>query len=207
MPASPLTAPQPTTAPASTRPIHNKARLEFFENPEGLFGLRDAHGQVVVAPRYRAVYPFTVHDVAFVVDDHEWMCIDRGGHRLVTMFTFDNGPDYAKQGLMRYVDGTKVGFVDEACQIRIVALWEHASWFSEGLAVVCQDCRIESDGEHSQAVGGKWGYIDQKGATVVPPIYDFAAPFVDGCGEVVLEGRTIVIDRSGRPKGHQSTCR
>jgi hypothetical protein len=114
------------------------------------------------------------------------------------MLTFDNGPDYVSDGLMRYVEGPKVGFVDEACRIRIRAVWDFAFSFSEGLAVVCQGCRSQPIGEHSVVVGGRWGYVDKRGIAVIPPIYDSASSFVGGHGQVELEGRTFELNRSGK---------
>jgi hypothetical protein len=137
-------------------------------------------------------------DVATVFEQGKWRCVARGGQRLATLLTFDNGPDYVRDGLMRYVDGTKIGFVDEACRIRIRAVWDFAFSFSEGLAVVCQGCRSEPVGEHSVSVGGQWGYIDKRGTAVIPPSYDTASPFVDGYAQVELEGRRFKLNRSGK---------
>jgi hypothetical protein len=112
--------------------------------------------------------------VDFVRESDKWHCIDKKSRHLATVLTFDNGPDYASEGLIRYEDANKIGFVDEACKIRIVAKWDFAFPFSSGRAVVCEGCQNQSDGEHSLRVGGKWGAIDRKGAVVVPLAYDSA---------------------------------
>ncbi len=59
-----------------------------------------------------------------------------------------------------------------AAETAIEARFDGAAPFSGGLAAVKLD--------------GKWGYIDEKGKTVVPFDYDYAGPFSDGCA---LAGR------------------
>lgn len=49
----------------------------------------------------------------------------------------------------------------------IEARFDGAAPFSGGLAAVEQ--------------GGQWGYIDERGRTVIPFSYDYAGPFSDGC--------------------------
>ena len=117
--------------------------------------------------------------VDFVRERDKWHCIDKKGRHLATVLTFDNGPDYASEGLIRYEVANKIGFVDEACKIRIVAKWDFAFPFSGGRAVVCEGCQNQSDGEHSLRVGGKWGTINRKGAVVVPLAYDSATALED----------------------------
>ena len=54
-----------------------------------------------------------------------------------------------------------------AAETAIEAQFDGAAPFSGGLAAVKR--------------GGKWGYIDERGGTVVPFEYDYAGPFSDGC--------------------------
>jgi len=121
-----------------------------------------------------AAHSWTPRGVAFVRESDKWHCLDKKGRHLATILNFDNGPDYASEGLIRYEDANKIGFVDEACKIRIVAKWDFAFPFSAGRAVVCEGCQNQSDGEHTLRVGGKWGAINRKGAVVVPVAYDSA---------------------------------
>lgn len=44
---------------------------------------------------------------------------------------------------------------------------------------------------------GKWGYIDHKGALVIPCRYDYARRFTDGVAEVSDAGQVTWINRSG----------
>ncbi len=44
---------------------------------------------------------------------------------------------------------------------------------------------------------GRFGYIDRTGAFVIPPHYEFAYDFSEGCAAVRIENRTGFIDRDG----------
>ncbi len=145
---------------------------------------------------------FNSAGVAFVAQGSEWHCIDKHRQQLATILTFDNGPDYVVEGLIRYKASGKVGFVDERCTVRITASWDFAFPFSNGRAVVCNGCQSQSDGEHSVLVGGKWGYIDHAGKVVVPLEYDGATTFEDGKGTVTLNGATLEVTRGGVRKAH-----
>jgi transketolase C-terminal domain/subunit len=46
--------------------------------------------------------------------------------------------------------------------------------------------------------GGKYGYINRSGKIVIPIDYDYAYDFSSGWAEVVKEGRSIYIDRTGK---------
>ncbi len=148
------------------------------------------HGSTVAAS-------YTARGIAMVPEGGKWLCIDRKGHRLAAIFPFENGPDYVREGLIRYQDRGKIGFVDEACKIQVAAEWDFAFPFSEGRAVVCQGCKAQSDGEHFMQVGGQWGYIDRAGTVVVPLLYDSASSFESGNGTVTLNGATLRVNLRG----------
>ena len=62
-------------------------------------------------------------------------------------------------------------FVDKELAEVIPPSWDFAFPFESGLAVVCNGCTPRPVGEHSEMVGGKWGYIDSQGEVVVPIIH------------------------------------
>jgi hypothetical protein len=65
----------------------------------------------------------------------------------------------------------------------ITALYYWAHSFSKGLALV--------------ELNGKWGYIDTKGALVIPGVYDKVCGFSEGFASVKLNGRYGRIDTKG----------
>lgn len=69
----------------------------------------------------------------------------------------------------------KWGMLNMEGKVAIAATFDALGEFSEGLCPA-------SD-------GGLWGYIDQTGAWVIPPVYKGAAPFREGLGAVWQFGR------------------
>lgn len=99
-----------------------------------------------------------------------WLFVKRDGSTLRTI-TFDNGPDHFVEGLARYTDGAKIGFIDESGNIAVKARFQHAFPFNKGYSRVCNGCEEISDGEHAGLKGGLWGCIDRKGRIVFLPRY------------------------------------
>ncbi|MCA9718261.1 MAG: WG repeat-containing protein [Myxococcales bacterium] len=170
--AAPAKAPAPVVAQAPAAP---PTRL-LFETDEG-FGYRDAFGAVILPARYTLAEDFSDKGIAAVVDDKGWAIIDTSGAVLVRPFVFDNGPDAFQEGRARYVEGDKVGFIDETGAIVVKAEYEHAEPFArddEGRvsARVCRGCVKKMMGEHWTAEGGTWSRIGLDGA----PITDAEEP-------------------------------
>lgn len=195
-PIEPANEPLPSTqdARAPTQPQWPEA----FEADDGRVGFRRADGEVVLPARYMAVYPFNERGVAFVVDEGGWACIDAGGKVLLRPFVFDNGPDYVEEGLFRYVEGGKIGFANDACNVVIPAQWEFAGQFHNDRAPVCRGCKTPEGIEHATPRGGVWGFIDRQGKEVVPLQWEFVYPFnEDGSARVERNGIPRRIDRQG----------
>ena len=62
--------------------------------------------------------------------------------------------------------------------------------FSEGLAAVLMSVVGQPD--------GRWGFIDARGAVVIPPGYDQVRPFANGLAAAQREGHWGYIDQHGR---------
>lgn len=88
----------------------------------------------------------------------------------VQAFFFDNGPDYFRSGLARYVARGKVGFIDKKGVIVIPARFRHVSPFHDGYAQYCEGCQSVKDGEHTLLEGGRWRAIDKKENPVIAPL-------------------------------------
>lgn len=61
--------------------------------------------------------------------------------------------------------------------------YDHATSFSEGLAMVKKD--------------GKFGYINKQGELVIPFQFEYATPFTKGTATVKRDGKLGTIDKSG----------
>jgi hypothetical protein len=96
-----------------------------------------------------------------------WLFVKHDGSTVRTV-TFENGPDYFSEGLVRYVDNQKTGFIDKSGRIIISAKYGFASPFESGYSAVCDDGLVETIGEHQLLRSNHWGCIDKKGRMVLP---------------------------------------
>lgn len=103
--------------------------------------------------------------VAHIVTKEGWVAINKKKKVLYKPFIYDNGPDYVSEGLLRYVENGKMGFVDEAGQKKIPAEFDFAFPFEGGTARFCNGCKSYSVGEHSamDEKTGTWGKINKEG--------------------------------------------
>ena len=93
--------------------------------------------------------------------------VDESGVEVYQIYYFDNGPDYAKEGVYRIRKDGKIGYADATTgKIVIEAQYDCAHPFENGKAHVGVGCKIETDGEHSWWVGGDWQSISLKGDVV-----------------------------------------
>jgi hypothetical protein len=155
--------------------------VPFEEN--GRWGYRDARG-VVIAPRFVVANEFSAEGIAAAADETGWVFIDTQGRRLFRPFLVDNGPDPFHDNLARFVEAGKVGFFNRRGQVVIRPRYDFVAPFSEGLAAFCVGCREARQGEHSVRTGGKWGFIDSVGTTVIPAQFDEVRQFEEGRANV-----------------------
>ncbi|MBN8220198.1 MAG: WG repeat-containing protein [Spirochaetes bacterium] len=103
--------------------------------------------------------------VAHIVTSEGWVAIDKNKKLLYTPFIFDNGPDYVKEGLLRFVENGKMGFVNEGGKKVIPAQFDFVFPFEGGTARFCNGCKSVSDGEHKMMdeKTGTWGKINKSG--------------------------------------------
>ena len=132
-------------------------------------------GSVVVSQRSLAQLSFGPEGLSsIIIWDKGLYFVNRYG-KTAPAFVFDNGPDDVVEGLARSTKDHKIGFVNTKLDVIIAPVWDFAYPFENGVAVVCTGC-VEPERntyEHAMPVGGKWGYIDRSGRTVVPVIYDW----------------------------------
>jgi len=98
----------------------------------------------------------------------KWIAIDRNQNTLYDIVSFDNGPDYFKEGLGRGIRKRKMGFANEYGQIVIPCKYDFAWWFEDGKAKVtfkARDIGVKYD-EHSIVESDEWFYIDKNGKRV-----------------------------------------
>ncbi|MBI5411786.1 WG repeat-containing protein [Candidatus Peregrinibacteria bacterium] len=94
--------------------------------------------------------------------------VDTEGNMLVEAFPFDNGPDYFKAGLSRFLENGKVGFMNTDLKKVIPAQFDGAGSFDEDRLTVqvCIGCKVIRDtgtSEYSSWEGGKSGLMNTRG--------------------------------------------
>ena len=95
----------------------------------------------------------------------KWVAIDRSQNTLYDIVSYDNGPDYFYEGLVRVKRNGKMGFADKYGQIAISCVYDFAWWFVNGEAKVTFDSRQIRDkyDEHTRIESDKWFFIDKNG--------------------------------------------
>ena len=163
-------------------------------------GYMDKKGQIIIRPKYVIARPYDQYNIAAVADEKEWKYIDTSGKTILKPYLFDNGPDYFKEGLSRYVENNLIGFIDEKYQIVIKAQFEFVTPFHNNFATFCvgfEKVPVKESGEHSKIAGGKWGLINKDGEVVIKAIYDSPIIIENHKAKVTLNGQTFYLDESG----------
>jgi hypothetical protein len=152
-------------------------------------GVRDNQGQVVIPPTYWLMgnEPGDVEkgQVIVLMDtgatqpasamhfNYNVRAFDRNGKLLYHPFWYDNGPDYFMEGLARFVENEKMGYVDFWGKKVIPARYDFTAPFVNGLAAACTGCTYQvyrpKDEEHCCGYGGgQWTIIDRQGRELLP---------------------------------------
>src|SRR5690606_28017265 len=166
--------------------------------------------------KYPMVFTDTIKEIAFVAIRHEGSfsvkglyAINKKEEILFQVYPFDNGPDYLSEGLFRILDEEgRIGFANMDGEVVISPRYAYIDAFKGGLASFCDGCKkktyisnkdnpIRLEGDQYQFEGEeiiidsrrKYGFINQKGDTVLKPIYGRAGRFTDGIALVFKEDR------------------
>lgn len=171
----------------------------------GKYGLIDRFGQLIVSPKYTAIYPFS-EGRAVVLDVDAFKVINKWGKELTEkgysyIDTYNNG--MAKVAEMSGEGRYLYGYINKQGKVIIPIQYEDATNFHDGKAVVKgidgKSKIINREGNiiHSfdyPFVGelregllpfkaeenGKYGYIDEFGEVVIEPKFTRAFSFRDG---------------------------
>lgn len=107
---------------------------------------------------------FRTHAIVMTKSDSKWVVIDRQEKVLYEVFLYDNGPDYASEGLFRIVKDGKIGYTDASTYAIVISpQFDCAYPFENGKAKVSTNCKTVADGEHRNWTSDEWQYVDKKG--------------------------------------------
>lgn len=135
--------------------------LKRFE-ADGLYGYKTQSGEIRIPARFNYADSFQC-GAASVIEKGKAVLIDQKGEIILEIFLFDNGPDYFKEGLARFIENGKMGFFDCGGRKVIAASFDFAHPFSGGRADVCNGCKRRAMGEHYTMEGGTWMSVDRQG--------------------------------------------
>ena len=157
------------------KPNEEYGNIETFKDCGTLIGdtltLKEEHIKNIGFQKGREAQ----HELNTIYSGVGFFNVTREGKAL-KMYIFDNGTDYYREGLARYISNNKIGFTDTKLNIIIPAKYDYALAFENGFAIVSNGCHKERSfpqDEHSSVVGGLWGAIDKNGTLVVPIKYKF----------------------------------
>jgi predicted alpha/beta superfamily hydrolase len=95
----------------------------------------------------------------------KWVIMDQKKKLLYEVFTYDNGPDYASEGLIRIVKNGKIGYADATTYLLVIApQFDCAFPFENGKAKVSNQCKTTKEGEYSLWTSDAWQYINKDGS-------------------------------------------
>ncbi|MEA2237291.1 MAG: hypothetical protein QOC81_2015 [Thermoanaerobaculia bacterium] len=129
-------------------------------------------GSILILPEHLRALDFHSDGLAtLALKPGGWFYVRPNGKSLEVL-TYDNGPDYFVEGVVRGRRNGKIAFFDRSFRMVLPPKYAFAWPFENGLAAVCSGCKEEppsaSDPEHHAALaGGLWGYIDHRGNEVV----------------------------------------
>lgn len=124
-------------------------------------------GELTLAPEHLQAATAD-QEQADVLVNGQWHYVRADGRSLAVV-TYDNGPDYFSEGLVRARRDGKIGYYDERLEPVVAPRYDWGWPFEGGLALVCSGCeeyRPPGD-EHTQRVGGSWAVIDTQGNEVI----------------------------------------
>jgi len=131
-----------------------------------LIGYKDRFGKVIIDAKYTHVYTDTLYLMAIVLQNSEWLGIDKNENVILKPFIYDNGPDYIEEGLFRFVENNKIGFADIDGRKIIKAKYDFAKPFENGLSeyTLGGQREYENGREYWYWTGGyESGYVNHDG--------------------------------------------
>jgi hypothetical protein len=145
-------------------------RLTEEDGLQPLAGCHLEQGRLSLDAAARARLDYDSQGLAAVYAGDRFHYVSRQG-RSQAVITWDNGPDYVEEGLLRGRVGERIAYFDAALAQAVPGTYDFGWPFSDGIAQVCNGCRRGTpDGDgHTPMEGGEWFHIDRQGHRVADP--------------------------------------
>jgi len=156
------------------------------------YGYIDKTGKVVIECNLKDAKDFDA-DVTWVKFKNQdyYSLIDKKGNIIPTKNYKKVGSFYSTQkDICAVYENDKMGFIDATGKEIIPCKYIGSSYFSEGLACVCD----------YNSVKGEYGFIDKKGKEIIPLkfIQSGTSSFHNGLARAQIYGKTVLIDKKGK---------
>jgi hypothetical protein len=132
----------------------------MFVTSDGLFGYRDGFGNVIIEPRFKVAYEFSLEGLAAAVDPVAGpVFVDVNGRVVARAYPVEGGPDHFQEGRARIIADGLIGFIDREGTVVVEPRFDRAAAFCNGVSEVCVGCqdsqgerfRIDADGQRIPA--------------------------------------------------------
>ncbi|HDS0924433.1 TPA: WG repeat-containing protein [Stenotrophomonas maltophilia] len=145
-------------------------RLTEEDGLQPLAGCHLEQGRLSLDAAARAQLDYDSQGLAAVYAGDRFYYVSLQG-RTQAVITWDNGPDYVEEGLLRGRVGERIAYFDAALAQAVPGTYDFGWPFSDGIAQVCNGCRRGTpDGDgHTPMEGGEWFHIDRQGRRVADP--------------------------------------
>jgi len=156
------------------------------------YGFVDKTGKVVIECNLKNAKDFDA-DVTWVKFKNQdyFTLIDKKGNIIPTKNYKKVGSFYPTQkDICAVYENDKMGFINAAGKEIIPCKYIGASYFSEGLASVCD----------YNSIKGEYGFINKQGKEVIPLkfIQSGTSSFHNGLARAQILGKTVLIDKTGK---------
>lgn len=199
-----------------------KDSLLIYEKTIGnkkLLGLVGTDNVIVTEPKYDYIRSIDDKDFFVVKKDKKYGFINKSGIEVIPL-VYDQVAFNITENLIAVKQNGKSGFINRNNETVIPFEYEEAYPFFDGIAFVKKEnLYIGIDTKNRTKVNfgtettefpfysnnlstfkkyNKYGYINKKGKVVIPAIYEYAYPFVNGMAYVELNGKSGFINKKGK---------
>jgi len=201
--------------------LFSKRGLEHAELAEWQAAIDDFTTAFKLDPVNAGYVSSCGRQTSWTSENARYFFVDKTGKPLTSQ-TFSDASCFS-EGLAAVKIGNVYGYIDKIGNVKIKPQFALAGEFHEGLALAVpagpgpwgfidksgkfvlslEDCNIDQDSHFSEGrapiwIGYRYGYIDRRGAIVIPPLFDRACSFSDGLANVEMGGRYGFIDKTGK---------
>ncbi len=182
---------------------------------DGKWGHIDSTGREIVPPTYALVGDditegYFFHDGYAILDlDEEWLIIDTLGNVVFERARQEDGMSFYLEGWCK----AGKALLSYSLWPQEPADWNHRYGLMKADGTIVTDAIWEDDplfwGPHSYGdlllvkKDGLWGYVDAKGADVLPFLWEDAQNFKNGLAYVEKDGKMAYIDHGGNVVWHE----